>query len=528
MSLKVRNIRLPQESSSEPTSRRKEQEQPTNNKQKEENEGGGDDDFDYDELMWNPYLYSLQQKAPKPRPIACKPPLLTRPSQYGSEYHGSVSRSDANALLVESGSYLVRTSLTSPGDFSLSLNFEGRVKHFKLYHDDENGLHYVGEKRFDTMHDLVKDGLITYYIEAHAQSYIEQLPEEGLKYTKNPRLRARPPKASVIDHFNGESGGDGELYHEAGVVFRRSLRENSKRAATEGNQSVEVSRPASAFVHPTRRMRVLIAADNPLLYEKAHVFKVSTFHGPNWCDFCRNFLWGWRQQGVRCADCAFQCHKGCSAHTLKDCQPDRRRLKRLFGADLTTVAKAYGMRYPIVLEKCITEIESRGLDSEGLYRVPGFADDVVSIKHAFDKDGATADVSSDRYPDINTIACVLKQYLRELPIPLIPFEEYQAFIDAMRLETCATQLYALKLAIHRLSKPHFNSLRFLIEHLDRVSQHSDKNLMTMNNLGLVFGPTVMRPGNTIIAHGTAALVELPLQKKAVTMMLEHREFIFKE
>ncbi len=39
------------------------------------------------------------------------------------------------------------------------------TKNFKLYYD---GQHYVGEKRFDTIQDLVADGLITFYLEAKA------------------------------------------------------------------------------------------------------------------------------------------------------------------------------------------------------------------------------------------------------------------------------------------------------------------------------------------------------------------------
>lgn len=506
MSIKVRNIR-PQDSS---------QELPTKRVQSDPLEE--EDDFEYEEVMWNPYLYSLQQKAPRPRPVPCKRLVQDRPLHYGSEFHGSLSRLDASTLLEHSGSYLVRTSHTSPGDFILSLNAEGQVKHFKLYYDTENGLHYVGEKRFDTMHDLVKDGLITYYVEAHAQTYIEHLPEEGRRYaTIKHSKRKVSNKGAVSDTFDDEVD-DEKAYYEVGVVFRKS---SSKKETKETNKSVGKEVP----LHPLRRMRVPITVDNPMMYEKSHVFKVTTFHGPSWCDFCRNFMWGWRQQGVKCSDCGYQCHKGCSAHTMKDCQPDRKRVKRLFGIDLTTVTKAYGTPYPVVLEKCVAEIEARGLDAEGLYRVPGFADDIVGIKHAFDKDGLGVNLSSEQYPDINTVAGVLKQYLRELPIPLIPFQSYQVFIDSIKLDTSSAQLYALKSALGRLSKPHYNSLRFLVEHLERVTQHQTKNLMTSENLGVVFGPTIMRPGNSMTAHG-AAFIEVPLQKKAISFMIDYRQFLF--
>lgn len=68
-----------------------------------------------------------------------------------------------------------------------------------------------------------------------------------------------------------------------------------------------------------------------------------------------------------------------------DCSPDKKLVKRVFGIDLTTFIKAHDQRRPVIVDKCIHEIESRGLESEGLYRVPGFADDITELKNSIDK-----------------------------------------------------------------------------------------------------------------------------------------------
>lgn len=73
-------------------------------------------------------------------------------------------------LSGEDGRYLVRESVRNPGQYTLSLRwatvfelnsgvtksfvssskrFSGLTKNFKLYYD---GQHYVGEKKFDTIH----------------------------------------------------------------------------------------------------------------------------------------------------------------------------------------------------------------------------------------------------------------------------------------------------------------------------------------------------------------------------------------
>jgi len=47
-------------------------------------------------------------------------------------------------------------------------------------------------------------------------------------------------------------------------------------------------------------------------------------------------------------------------------------------------------------------------------------------------DGEQADISVERYDDVNTIASVLKLYFRLLPIPLITFDIYFKLIDTVR------------------------------------------------------------------------------------------------
>lgn len=60
------------------------------------------------------------------------------------------------------------------------------------------------------------------------------------------------------------------------------------------------------------------------------------------------------------ADCGFEAHKKCSEKVPNDCLPDIKFVKNLFGADLTTVVKARNTPIPVVVEKCIKEIEQRG------------------------------------------------------------------------------------------------------------------------------------------------------------------------
>ncbi len=135
--------------------------------------------------VWKSYLYNLQMQAPKPSPILCRTSQPRRPRQYGLEFHGLLSRSDADQLMSTSidGSYLVRESLNPPNSYTLVIKFNGEVKNYKLFYDCQTSTHYVGEKHFDTLNDLVHDGLISFYLESKASDYIALMACDSQCYT---------------------------------------------------------------------------------------------------------------------------------------------------------------------------------------------------------------------------------------------------------------------------------------------------------------------------------------------------------
>lgn len=75
--------------------------------------------------------------------------------------------------------------------FSLPFfRFDENVRHFKLFYD---GQHYVGEKRFNSLTDLVQDGLITFYIEAKAGCYLDDMASETA-YANSPFGKLTTPQ----------------------------------------------------------------------------------------------------------------------------------------------------------------------------------------------------------------------------------------------------------------------------------------------------------------------------------------------
>uniref|UniRef100_A0A674CDB7 Beta-chimaerin n=1 Tax=Salmo trutta TaxID=8032 RepID=A0A674CDB7_SALTR len=385
--------------------------------------------------------------------VSCLSPLdlqmETRPKYYGREFHGMLSRECADELLGGAeGAYLVRESQRQPGTHTLALRFGDQTLNYRLFYD---GKHFVGEKRFETVHDLVTDGLITLYIETKAAEYIA-------KMTTNP----------IYEHLGYTSLLKDKMGH------RLSRGHTEPRRVTFQREDNCPSEKQSS-------------------YDKIHNFKVHTFRGPHWCEYCANFMWGLIAQGVHCSDCGLNVHKQCSKLVPSDCQPDLRRIKKVFSCDLTTLVKAHNTTRPMVVDMCIKEIELRGLQSEGLYRVSGFSEHIEDVRLAFDRDGEKADISANVYNDINIIAGALKLYLRDLPIPVITFHVYSRFIQAAKIPNPDTRLEAIHEGLLQLPPAHYETLRYLMMHLKKVTMFEKDNFMNSENLGIVFGPTLMQP-----------------------------------
>ncbi|KAJ8335125.1 hypothetical protein SKAU_G00407640 [Synaphobranchus kaupii] len=386
------------------------------------------------------------------------------------EFHGRICRERTVELLGAEGAYLIRESHRPSGTYTLALRFAQQTLNYRLFYD---GKHYVGEKRFQSMHDLVTDGLITLYIESKATDYISQMPcnpiYESVGY---------PPSQIRLCSSPSHSHTDNKL-----MIVKKQER---------------------------RLWRS----------EKTHSFKIHNFPGPHWCEFCANFMWGLIAQGLHCADCGLNVHRQCSRLVPCDCAPDQ---WRLFRADLTTLVKAHNTQRPLVVDMCVHEIERRGLTAEGLYRVPGSTEHIEQLKMAFDREGEKVVLSENVYPDINIITGALKLYLRDLPIPVITYHLYYTFIQATGIINPEARLEAIHEAVLHLPRAHYETLRYLMAHLKRVTAFEKHNFMNAENLGMVFGPTLMRQPNQ---NNQMSLEHVWNQSLIVQLLIQNEDILF--
>ncbi|XP_031512318.1 breakpoint cluster region protein-like [Papio anubis] len=87
-------------------------------------------------------------------------------------------------------------------------------------------------------------------------------------------------------------------------------------------------------------------------------------------------------------------------------------------------------KVPYIVRQCMEEIERRGMEEVGIYRVSGVATDIQALKAAFDVNNKDVSVMTSEM-DVNGIAGTLKLYFRELPEPLFTDEFYPNFTEGI-------------------------------------------------------------------------------------------------
>jgi len=206
--------------------------------------------IDFRSGTWKGYLYQLQNEAPKPIPVLNTNIALTqfRPPQYGSEWHGRLDRTEADRKCDEDGKYLIRTGITDETRNVLIIRVLGVVKNFILYYED--GYHFVGEKKFERMFDLAKDGLITMYVESKAKDYINQMTNEPVYKSLNrySSLECSQKKSTPISSENDEFYDHHVGTDESGIdvdcdVATPQHHQRRRKSNTPSYQSDLITRP---------------------------------------------------------------------------------------------------------------------------------------------------------------------------------------------------------------------------------------------------------------------------------------------
>ncbi|XP_077903450.1 rho GTPase-activating protein 32 isoform X5 [Ictidomys tridecemlineatus] len=220
--------------------------------------------------------------------------------------------------------------------------------------------------------------------------------------------------------------------------------------------------------------------------------------------------------------------------TFMKSRPTKQKLKqrgilkeRVFGCDLGEHLLNSGFEVPQVLQSCTAFIERYGI-VDGIYRLSGVASNIQRLRHEFDSEHVP-DLTKEPYvQDIHSVGSLCKLYFRELPNPLLTYQLYEKFSDAVSAATDEERLIKIHDVIQQLPPPHYRTLEFLMRHLSLLADYCSITNMHAKNLAIVWAPNLLRSKQIESAcfSGTAAFMEVRIQSVVVEFILNHVDVLF--
>ncbi|XP_026154612.1 rho GTPase-activating protein 32 isoform X2 [Mastacembelus armatus] len=201
--------------------------------------------------------------------------------------------------------------------------------------------------------------------------------------------------------------------------------------------------------------------------------------------------------------------------------------ERVFGCDLGEHLHNSGHEVPQVVKSCAEFIEKHGV-VDGIYRLSGISSNIQKLRHEFDSE-QIPDLSRDVFrQDIHSVGSLCKLYFRELPNPLLTYQLYDRFSEAVSAATDEERLVKIHNVIQQLPPPHYRTLEFLMRHLSHLATFSSITNMHTKNLAIVWAPNLLRSRQIESAcfSGTAAFMEVRIQSVVVEFILNNTDALF--
>ncbi|XP_068598368.1 rho GTPase-activating protein 15 [Brachionichthys hirsutus] len=212
---------------------------------------------------------------------------------------------------------------------------------------------------------------------------------------------------------------------------------------------------------------------------------------------------------------------------------------QVFGCRLEMLCEREKNTVPRFVRLCTEAVEKRGLDTDGIYRVSGNLAVIQKLRFLVNHERAVTtdgrfmfpkelvqeeklNLEDSNWEDIHVITGALKLFFRELPEPVVPFGFFADIVETVKMSDYMDKVDRLKCLVLNMPPPNHDTLEFTCRHLIRVLDNSDTNRMTTQNIGIVFGPTLMRPERD---NGNMA-VNMIYQNQAVELILSEFDHIF--
>ncbi|KAL8558780.1 hypothetical protein ACOMHN_043723 [Nucella lapillus] len=151
--------------------------------------------------------------------------------------------------------------------------------------------------------------------------------------------------------------------------------------------------------------------------------------------------------------------------------------------------KVPGVRVPLLFQELVSHLEQEALKQEGILRIPGSVTRVKGLRADLEEKFYQGGFSwSNILP--HDAAALLKQFLRELPDPLLSYQYLEAFSQVEHIGKKLEQLKALNLLILLLPTEHQDLMKRLLIFLERIVLNAHINKMGLNNVAMIMAPNL--------------------------------------
>lgn len=167
--------------------------------------------------------------------------------------------------------------------------------------------------------------------------------------------------------------------------------------------------------------------------------------------------------------------------------------KQIFSVDLNTVMSYQQDSLPnlsvplLFLMMRDTMIMLHAESTEGIFRVPGKQDEVDGYKELFNR----GEYIVFKECSCHTIAGLFKLFLRELPEAVIPQRFYDSFVNEQVVDDISEDPSKIQPLLDILPKTNKAMVIFIINFLQRLSDHEEETKMGIDNLAMVFSACML-------------------------------------
>ncbi|XP_066558246.1 rho GTPase-activating protein 40 isoform X2 [Amia ocellicauda] len=166
----------------------------------------------------------------------------------------------------------------------------------------------------------------------------------------------------------------------------------------------------------------------------------------------------------------------------------------LFGVPLATLVEndqkiKPNITVPLILHRLLSFLEKKGLDSEGILRVPGSQARIKVLQQKLESSFYNGGFSWEEMSP-NDAAALLKKFIRELPTPLLTAEHLSTFSAVRDILDLKPKLWVLNLLVLLLPEPNRSTLKALLDFLSRVVSHERRNRMSLWAVSTIMAPNL--------------------------------------